>query len=541
MPFCAICEHTVPAWTPHPLIAQRSEFMKLMQAVGSDLSVYGCPRCGCNDRDRHAWLYLTRLGVIDALAGAAVLHIAPEATLERKFLGLPLGEYVRGDLHPTKPEYERLNVEKLPFTAERFDHVLEHVGDPAQALAEFQRCLKPGGLLLAQTPYAPLLKKTFELQATPDAEFARLFYGQDDHVRLFGDDITALFHGAGFQGQLHPHAELLADGDPAKAGVNGREPLFLFHKPHAGQASAPAAAPGAGPVVHDPEAAARQALQATVDAYKRQYGEWTYDIPLPHGVWTRGNLQIPHTRLRKLVQSAADLCRKPLAECRVLDLGSLDGLFSIEFALQGAEVVGVEVREASAKKAELCRQALGLERLQFVQDDVRHVNEARYGRFDIIICSGLLYHLLADDAIQLIEDMRAMCDRAVLIDTHIALAPEVRHVHRGRELLGRQFVEHAETDDQATRTRRAWASADNTTSFWFTRASLVNLMVDAGFSSVYECFTPVHLNYGRPGLECVDRCTFVGLVEAPVALIASPAVNGFAERVPEGYLTYAPR
>lgn len=241
MPNCAICLQAVTAWTPHPLLAQRSEFMRLMQAVGSDLTVYGCPACGCNDRDRHVWLYLKRLGVIDLLPGASVLHIAPEVRLEHKFLGLGLGDYVRADLHPTRAGCERVDIERMAFPNERFDfivcnHVLEHVNDPACALAEFHRCLKPGGLLLAQTPYSPLLKHTFELKTAPGAEFARLFYGQEDHVRLFGDDLTTLFHGAGFQGRLRSHEELLPDVDAAQAGVNAREPLFLFHKPSAGSA-----------------------------------------------------------------------------------------------------------------------------------------------------------------------------------------------------------------------------------------------------------------------------------------------------------------
>ena len=62
MAFCCLCERAVDAWLPYPRAAERSQFMILMETVGSDLSVYGCPHCGCNDRDRHLWLYLLAAG-----------------------------------------------------------------------------------------------------------------------------------------------------------------------------------------------------------------------------------------------------------------------------------------------------------------------------------------------------------------------------------------------------------------------------------------------------------------------------------------------
>ena len=76
---------------------------------------------------------------------------------------------------------------------------------------------------------------------------------------------------------------------------------------------------------------------------KQQYGEWSYDIPLPYNIWTKGNIQMPHTRLKRIVQLVNDTVGKPLSECRVLDLGCLDGQFSIEFAQQGATTLGIEV------------------------------------------------------------------------------------------------------------------------------------------------------------------------------------------------------
>jgi SAM-dependent methyltransferase len=236
MPYCVICDQPVATWIPYPLTHLRSEFMKLMQAVGSDAAVYQCPHCGCTDRDRHLWLYLMAIGLLPKIRGARMLHIAPEIRLEKKFLATQLAEYVRGDLFPVRPGIKKVDVERMEFVDDFFDlivcnHVMEHVSSPERALAEFFRCLKPGGVLIAQTPYTPLLKKTFEMHTNPEGDFRRVFYGQDDHVRLFGSDIVSYFHAAGFQGELYPHESFLGQFDRLEMGINPREPLFLFSKP----------------------------------------------------------------------------------------------------------------------------------------------------------------------------------------------------------------------------------------------------------------------------------------------------------------------
>lgn len=233
---CSVCGAAVAGWLPHPHLAQRSEFMKLLQTVGSDMAVYQCPHCGCTDRDRHLWLYLQAIGLPATLAGARLLHLAPERHLEALFSACGPAEYIKGDLFPSRPNQVKVNAEDMPFEDAQFDlivcnHVLEHVSSPERALAEFFRCLGPGGLLIAQTPYSPLLKQTFELKQFPGEEFARLFYGQADHQRLFAEDIVERFHRAGFAGELMRHGSLLAGVDPAQAGVNAAEPLFIFTKP----------------------------------------------------------------------------------------------------------------------------------------------------------------------------------------------------------------------------------------------------------------------------------------------------------------------
>ncbi|WP_181969811.1 methyltransferase domain-containing protein [Paraburkholderia sp. DHOC27] len=232
--FCAVCEQTVGAWLPHPLAGTFDvEFLTQVEGVGSRLDKHICPKCHCNDRDRHLWLYLTRSGVLDNLQHKRVLHLAPEGMIEPRIRALQPLDYIAGDLHPRLPHHRKINVEALDFPNGRFDliicnHVLEHVDDPERALAEFRRCLAPDGHLVAQTPYSPVLKYTFELNRPPTTPFAIRYFGQDDHVRLFGANMPDLFRAAGLNGDLYPHATVLGDTDPEKFGVNGQEPFFLF-------------------------------------------------------------------------------------------------------------------------------------------------------------------------------------------------------------------------------------------------------------------------------------------------------------------------
>jgi 2-polyprenyl-3-methyl-5-hydroxy-6-metoxy-1,4-benzoquinol methylase len=151
----------------------------------------------------------------------------------------------------------------------------------------------------------------------------------------------------------------------------------------------------------------REAIQQHPDELKLKYGDWAYDIPLPHDIWTGANLQKPHTRLKRIFQIANDLCNKPLSACLVLNLGCRDGISSIECALHGAATIGVEMREANIQKAQFCQEVLGLNNVEFCQDDVRNISLESYGTFDVILCSGIVDHLPAPDAINLIRRSQA--------------------------------------------------------------------------------------------------------------------------------------
>lgn len=259
-----------------------------------------------------------------------------------------------------------------------------------------------------------------------------------------------------------------------------------------------------------------------------QFGDWTaHNIRLKNETYTYDqdhpdfkDQLIGHGRhLQRIVQIVSDITDQPLNRLRVLDLACLEGLYGIEFAQHGSEVIGIEGREANIEKARFAKEVLSLSNITFVQDDVRNLSIEKYGRFDVVLCLGILYHLDAPEIFHFVESMSEVCQRVAIIDTHIGISANKTHVYEGQEYHGWTYNEHSSETTKEKRLKSLWASLDNERSFWFTRPSLFNLLSRTGFTSVYTCQNPA-----VPG-QWTDRDTLVAVKGKRQELFATPAVN----------------
>ena len=290
-----------------------------------------------------------------------------------------------------------------------------------------------------------------------------------------------------------------------------------------------------------------EALRERKTQIEQRFGPWTADdiqladeistvSPRSHGdsraPTTREPFEHEHggdrwqyatqaARVRRIVQIISDIATRPFRDLRILDLACLEGGFSIELAMRGAAVVGIEGRQANIAKADFAREALSLDNVRFILADVRDVTERDYGRFDVVLCLGILYHLNAPEVFTVVDHISQLCDGFAIVDTELALRPEISRTYDGKAYWGRVGRDHPSAATEEEKASNLWMSLDNDESFVFTRSSLANLLQRTGFSSIYEGMTPV-----VPGLGA--RATFVAIKgQRAESLLSSPSQRGF--------------
>jgi SAM-dependent methyltransferase len=186
-----------------------------------------CPQCNSLERHRLFKLWLDRRA--DFVCRAEILHFAPEKELANLLKATAQG-YVSADIEGGRSD-RVLDIEAMEVSDDAYDcivcsHVLEHVDD-RKALAEMHRVLRPGGLAVVMVPVVEGWARTIENEAGMTEAERRLYFGQRDHVRLYGFDIRDRIRAAGFALEEFTAME----PEVSRYGLIRGEKLFVARKP----------------------------------------------------------------------------------------------------------------------------------------------------------------------------------------------------------------------------------------------------------------------------------------------------------------------
>ncbi|WP_420577409.1 class I SAM-dependent methyltransferase [Ekhidna sp.] len=180
-----------------------SRFRKFLPYGRKSRSNALCPKCLALERHRLIWLYLKRKTDFFTKE-AKMLHVAPELCFMSRFDALENLEYITGDIESPLAKV-KMDIHDIPFEDNSIDiifcnHVLEHVDDDRKALSEMKRVLKPGGWAILQVPFFyPLPKTTYEDKTIVTPQERERAFGQDDHVRMYGEDYGARLAESGLK------------------------------------------------------------------------------------------------------------------------------------------------------------------------------------------------------------------------------------------------------------------------------------------------------------------------------------------------------
>jgi len=164
------------------------------------------------ERHRLLWLYLKR--ETDFFhKPLKVLHMAPEQCFLALFKKMNNLDYTTADLYSPIVDI-KADILDLPFEENEFDvvfcnHVLEHIEDDQKAMKELFRVMKQGGMGVFQVPQDLTRENSFEDPQIKTPEDRAKYYGQYDHVRVYGRDYFDRLRQVGFRVEEIDYTETL--------------------------------------------------------------------------------------------------------------------------------------------------------------------------------------------------------------------------------------------------------------------------------------------------------------------------------------------
>ena len=192
-----------------------------------------CPVCRSLERHRHLWLlFRSRTDLLDGVP-KKMLHVAPEPALARLFSKIRNLDYLSGDLD-SRWAMMKLDVTNLQLPDDTFDviycsHVLEHVPEDRQAMAELFRVMRPGGWGVLQVPV--LRETTYEDPGIQSPEERLRAFGQWDHVRVYGKDYRDRLEEVGFSVTVDSIVREMSPSEREYMGLPETEDVYFCRKP----------------------------------------------------------------------------------------------------------------------------------------------------------------------------------------------------------------------------------------------------------------------------------------------------------------------
>jgi 2-polyprenyl-3-methyl-5-hydroxy-6-metoxy-1,4-benzoquinol methylase len=231
--------------------------------------------------------------------------------------------------------------------------------------------------------------------------------------------------------------------------------------------------------------------------------------------------------IKKVIDTFIHTSPDVLNNMTAVDLGCMEGGYSLELARMGFNTLGIDARKEHIVKASYVKFNTLPGKLNFVLDDVR--NLPKYGTFDVTFCFGLLYHL--DKPAAFLKTIYEHTNSVLILHTFYAPDAEAGHYFKRvfqtlflsifkkkyNKYLEKKYIsannvsylQHIKgtrlsglTVNEGYRGRwyREWkkdasrekieskrpASYNNHQSFWLCKKDMIKALYDAGFSSVYE-------------------------------------------------------
>jgi len=208
-------------------------------------------------------------------------------------------------------------------------------------------------------------------------------------------------------------------------------------------------------------------LRARVEALKANFHS---PLDFGDGLVTRPwHVQRRFRRRLRLLQVPDDLSGK-----RVLDIGAWDGYFSFEFERRGASVLAVDTYawDHGGLECFLLAREHFKSRVEYRRMDVHDLDPQAIGRFDLVFCAGVLYHMR--HPLIGLERIRTVTAGRLILETH-ALLPAL---HEWVPL-----ITLFPGDEEATRFR--WHHGG-----YPTRAWVLDALAAAGFARAQVVYSP---------------------------------------------------